>query len=362
MKPEGHADSSRGSAPSGRAPLVTVLIPVRNRERYIGAAVESILAQTLDDLELLVIDDGSSDASRDVVRRFKDPRVRLVCNDANRGIPATRNQGTGLARGTYTAFLDSDDWALPQRLARQVQFLEEHPDYAAVGAWIEWMDEDGRPLGRVKRKAVSADQIAAERLFRSCLENSASTARTAVLRAYGHRERYALGSDYDLWARIAAEHKLATLPEVLVRRRTHAGRSTHAKSERIKAIRLEIFAEQLTALGVSFSGTDLERHYLLRRMQKLGFAPDEAYLGWAESWLERLKAANETAHRYPEPVFSQILGEFWLKTCWHASRRLGPRAWGRFWRSPLRSQAWPGLRRALSRHRLGIVRPALERP
>ncbi len=363
MQPEGHANLSRGLPPSASgAPKVTVLIPVHNRQRYVGAAVESILAQSLEDLELLVIDDGSTDASRGVVRGFADPRLRLVCNDANRGIPATRNQGIALARGEYLAFLDSDDCALPQRLARQVRFLEEHPDYAAVGAWVEWINENGRPLGRIKRKAVSAEQIAAERLFRSCLENSASTARTAILRAYGHRERYALGSDYDLWARIAAEHKLATLPEVLVRRRTHAGRSTHAKSERIKAIRLEIFAEQLTALGVSFSKTDLERHYLLRRMQKLDFTPDEAYLEWAGSWLQGLKKANEKARRYPEPVFSQILGEFWLKTCWHASRRLGWDAWGRFWRSSLRSEAWPGLRRALSRHRFGIVGPALDRP
>lgn len=212
------------------------------------------------------------------------------------------------------------------------------------------MDADGRPLGRIKRKAVSAEQIAAERLFRSCLENSASTARTETLRAYGHRERYALGSDYDLWARIAAEHKLATLPEVLVRRRTHVGRSTHAKSERIKAIRLEIFAEQLTALGMSFTETDLERHYILRRMQKLDFIPDEPYVEWADAWLWSLKMANERAHRYPEPAFSQVLGEFWLKVCWYAAGPRQWRSWRRFWGSPLRGVTLSALHRMVLRH------------
>jgi glycosyltransferase involved in cell wall biosynthesis len=337
------------------APQVTVFIPVHDRERYVAAAIESVLAQTFEDFELLVVDDGSTDGSRAVVRGFTDPRIRLVCNPVNRGIPATRNQGIELARGRYLAFLDSDDWAHPQRLARQVRFLDAHPDYAAVGAWIEWMDETGRPLGRVKRKAVRADDIAAERLFRSCLENSAAMGRIAVLRAYRHRERYELGSDYDLWARIAVEHKLGALPEALVRRRAHAGRTTREKADRIKPLRLQIFAEQLETLGVPFTREDLERHYLLRRMGKLGFTPDAGYLRWAEEWLYRLKGANAETRRYPEPAFSLVLGEFWLKVCWDARRGLGPRVWRRFWRSRLRTALWPGVRRAVRRH-VGVTR------
>lgn len=338
-------------------PTVTVLVPVYNRAAYIRDAIESILAQTFTDFELLIIDDASSDGSADAVASYRDERLRLLRNADNLGIPGSRNRGIDEARGEFLAFLDSDDRARPERLAHQVAFLRDHREYAAVGSWIEWMDREGRPLGRIKRKAVGAAQIAAERLFRSCLENSAAMARTAVLRHYRHREHIKLGSDYDLWARIAAEHKLATLPEVLTYRRQHGGRTTEGRTEEIKAWRLQIFAEQLQALGVSYSPSDLERHYELRRMQKLGMHPDRGYLEWAQDWLQRLHTANAQRGCYPEPAFSRVLGTFWLKACWHATPVLGWRAWRRFWASPLRAQAWPGVTQ-LARTRLAARLPA----
>ena len=343
------------TAPS--TPTVTVLVPVYNRAAYIRDAIESILAQTFTDFELLVIDDASSDGSADAVASYRDERIRLLCNETNLGIPGSRNRGIDEARGEFLAFLDSDDCARPERLARQVAFLRGHREYAAVGSWIEWMNREGKPLGRIKRKAVGAAQIAAERLFRSCLENSAAMARTAILRRYRHREHIKLGSDYDLWARIAAEHKLAALPQVLTYRRQHGGRTTEGRTAEIKAWRLQIFADQLHALGVRYSPSDLERHYELRRMQKLRMRPDRGYLEWAQDWLQRLHAANTHNPRYPEPAFSCVLGIFWLKACWYATPVLGWRAWHRFWASPLRAQAWPGVTQ-LARTRLAGLLPA----
>lgn len=343
-------------------PTVTVLIPMHNRAGYIRDAIDSVLAQSFADFELLIIDDASTDGSVDAVASYRDRRLRLLCNETNLGIPGSRNRGIDEARGEFLAFLDSDDRACPERLARQVAFLRGHPDYAAVGSWIEWISEGGKPLGRIKRKAVAAEQIAAERLFRSCLENSAAMARTAILRSYRHREHMKLGSDYDLWARIAADYKLAALPEVLTYRRQHAGRSTAAgQAEDIKRWRLQIYAEQLHALGLPYSPGDLERHYELRRMQKLRMRPDRAYLDWAQEWLQRLRAANARNPHYPEPVFSHVLGMFWLKVCWYATPALGWRAWRRFLASPLRAEAGPGLAR-LARMRFSARLPALSRP
>jgi glycosyltransferase involved in cell wall biosynthesis len=327
------------------SPKVTTVIPVYNREKYIGHAIDSILAQTFTDFELLVIDDGSTDRSREIVRSYHDPRIRLVCNETNEGIPKTRNTGIRLARGEYLAFLDSDDWAYPERLAKQVAFLDSHPDYAAVSAWIDWMDEEGRSLRRVKRKPILPDEIAAQQLFRQGIENSASMARIVVLREYGHREEYELSEDFDLWARIAAKHKLANLPEVLVRRRRHRERITEEKAHRIKDTLLTIYAFQLSALGVVFTDADLERHFLLRSMRKLKFAPDLVYMEWAEVWLLRLQAANQLALRYPEPAFSEMLGRLWFKVCWRALAGFGWTAWRRFLGSPLRKSVWPGLRK-----------------
>lgn len=330
------------------SPKVSVVIPVYNREKYVGDAIDSILAQTFPDFELLVIDDGSTDGSVEIVRSYNDPRLRLVCNETNLGVPKARNRGIQLARGEYLAFLDSDDWAYPERFAKQVTFLDNHLDYAAVGAWIVWMDEEGRSLRRVRRKPILPDEIAAQRLFRQGIENSASMARTVVLREYGHREEYDLSEDFDLWSRIAAKNKLATLPEVLVRCRMHESRITREQGHRRKDRRLTIYAAQLLALGVAFTDTDLERHFLLRSMRKQRFTPDLAYLEWAETWLRRLQEANQRVPCYPEPAFSEMLGRFWLKVCWQASTNLGWTVWRRFWGSPLRKNVWAGLRKRVS--------------
>jgi len=342
------------------SPKVTVVIPVYNREKYIGDAIDSILAQTFTNFELIVIDDGSTDRTQRVVQSYHDPRIRMGCNETNEGIPRTRNTGIQLARGEYLAFLDSDDWAYPERLAKQVAFLDSHPDYAAVGAWIEWMDEEGRYLRRAKRKPILPDEIAAQRLFQQGIENSASMARTVVLREYGHREEYDVSEDFDLWARIAATHKLATLPQVLLRRRMHSGRITQEKAYRIKDTLLSIYAAQLHTLGVTFTAADLESHYLLRSMRKLKFRPDLAYLEWAEHWLLQLQAVNRQAWCYPEPAFSEVLGQLWLKACWEAS--VGPwTKWRRFWRSPVRQSTLRGLRKLVLLHTvklpLGITWP-----
>jgi glycosyltransferase involved in cell wall biosynthesis len=325
-------------------PKVTVVIPVYNGEKYLGIAVDSILSQTFPDFELLVIDDGSIDRSIAVVLSYSDPRIRLERNPTNLGVSTTRNKGIQLARGEYLAFLDSDDWAYPERLAKQTAFLDNHPDCAAVGSWSEWMSEEGHPLGRIKRKPISPDEIAAWRLFQQGIENSTSMARTVVLRRYRHREEFDVCEDFDLWARIAANHKLATLPEVLVRRRMHDSQLTQKKAARAPERRLAIYAAQLHLLGVSFTDTDLKRHLLLRSMRKRGFRPDLSYLEWAETWLLRLQAANQRAGCYPEPAFSQLLGRLWVKVCWHAARADGWTVWWRFWRSALCRQTLSQIR------------------
>src|SRR5215831_6951377 len=100
-------------------PRVSVIIPVYNRAKYVGEAINSILTQSFTNFELLLIDDGSTDESVEIMRSYTDPRIRLVCNERNLGIPKTRNKAIQLARGDYIAILDSDDAALADRLAKQ---------------------------------------------------------------------------------------------------------------------------------------------------------------------------------------------------------------------------------------------------
>lgn len=317
-------------------PKVTVFIPVYNREHHVAAAVESILAQSFGDFELLVVDDGSTDASCDRVRAYADRRIRLVSNDANLGIPKTRNRGLTLARGEYIALLDSDDWAYPRRLERQVRFLDAHPDYAAVGAWAAWMDERGRPLAKRTRRPAAANDLRARCLFWNCLINTSSMGRTAIMRAFGYRERFVVCQDFDLWVRISAEHKLGNLPETLVRRRRHERRVSREAPPLMKEKTLEIIHGQLLDLGLNPSAGDLDRHFALPRMRKLNITADAACIDWAEEWLQALREANQRTRRYPEPAFSRMLGSVWLRVCRRAMQDCGWRGVPRLLRSPLR--------------------------
>jgi glycosyltransferase involved in cell wall biosynthesis len=331
-------------------PKVSVCIPVYNRAHYVKTAIDSILMQSFSDFELIVVDDGSSDASRDVVRSCADPRMRLECNPHNLGIPATRNRCLALARGEYVAILDSDDYAYPERLAKQVAFLDHHPHHALVGSWATWMDSVGRSLGKMKRRPVKPDDAAAALIFYSPLQHSAVMGRTAILHRYGYRQEYDMNDDYDLWVRLAKRYKLANLAEALVCYRVHEGRTTRRKAERVVELQRAIYRDQLNRLEVDYNELDLERHRLLPRLEKYQFAPDAEFLDWAENWLLRLRKANRLRGCYPRAAFTRMLGWGWCMACYYAAKHGQAAAWRRFWISPLRDAALVGLTHQATLH------------
>jgi glycosyltransferase involved in cell wall biosynthesis len=330
-------------------PEVTVLLAVSNQ--FHAAALDSILSQTLGDLELLLVDEGAPEALRMTMQSVADPRIRRVRHESAMGAATTLAEAVGLARGRYFALTPPDGVSHPERLARQVAFLDAHPDHAAVSAWVDWIDESGRRK-RIKRKPVAADEVAARRLFRSGIEHVATLARTAVLREHVGAAAREGGGDFDLWVRVAARHKLANLPEILLTRWRIAG--AVEEPEQRRAERGAVYGLQLAELGIAFTDADLDRHFLLRRMRKEGFTPDSGFVAWAEAWLRNLQSANARTRAYPEPVFSEVLGTYWMKVCWHASRDAGRfAAWRAFRASPLRRWAWPGLKRQIFRRWTG---------
>ncbi|MBS1665716.1 MAG: glycosyltransferase family 2 protein, partial [Bacteroidetes bacterium] len=126
-------------------PKVTVLMPAYNAGKYIGAAVNSVLAQTFTDFELLIVDDGSEDDTAAVVREYGDGRIRMVRQERG-GVSMALNRGLEEARGEYICRFDADDICFPQRLERQVRFLDEHAGYVIVGSDAEYISEDGEHL------------------------------------------------------------------------------------------------------------------------------------------------------------------------------------------------------------------------
>ncbi len=202
-------------------PKVSVLLPVYNAERFLALSIESILSQTFSDFELIVIDDCSRDASWHIIEAFarKDGRVVAVKNDSNLNLTATLNKGIAMSKGEYVARMDHDDISTPDRLEKQVQLLDEHPDVGIVGGDIDIIDEDGNIFGR--RQYNRTDPAIREKIFwYSPFCHPAVMIRRASLDAAGYYDhRYAPADDYELYFRLGMKSRFANLDATVLRYR-----------------------------------------------------------------------------------------------------------------------------------------------
>ena len=203
-------------------PLISVLMPVRNGARWLREAVDSVLGQEFRDFELVVVDDGSDDGTPGVLERCSadDDRLRLL-RQPPQGIVAALNLGIAAARGSYLARLDADDVARPDRLARQVAFIERHDRIDLVGSAAQLIDEGGTVIGRVAPPIDPAKLARHLRRGNPIVHSSVMMRADAVRRSGGYRKAFAAAEDYDLWLRMAERGGIANLPEPLVSLRRH---------------------------------------------------------------------------------------------------------------------------------------------
>lgn len=202
-------------------PVVSVLMPVYNTERYVAQAVKSILTQTFTDFELIIIDDGSIDRSLEIMQKYaaKDKRIRLA-NRENRGISRTRNELLAEAEGEFIALMDSDDVALPERLTRQVEFLRSRPDVLCVGSAYQFIDEKGNLLLNCFEPESSAEiqQGLLAGYANKMLQPSVMIRRDSLVEI-GSYDETTLAEDLDMFLRLGEVGELANLKELLMKYR-----------------------------------------------------------------------------------------------------------------------------------------------
>jgi GT2 family glycosyltransferase len=211
-----------------RQPAVSVVIPVWNGERYLKEAIESILSQDFTDFELIVVDDGSTDRTREIAGGFlQDRRVKVVIQE-NGGVVAARNTGLKAARAEFVAFLDADDIAKPDRLSKQLAYMRNHIGIAVIGSYITLFSETKGTL-RTEEFPVGPTNITQGLEFRNTMAQGATMVRKSMVMAVGgYRDAFRFGAeDYDLWLRLAEKHWLDNLPEVLTYYRIHPESMTH---------------------------------------------------------------------------------------------------------------------------------------
>ena len=288
-------------------PLVSVAMVVCNVDRYLAEAIESILAQTFQDLEFIIVDFGSTDNSKSIISRYAatDRRVKFG-QIPHCGLAEARNAACFLAQGKYIAIMDADDVAVRERLLWQVGFMENHPEVGVVGGAVVCIDAAGRVLTTWSNP--TENQMIQLALNERCLlrQSTALMRRDAFVALGGYRAPFAQAEDYDLWLRIAERYQLANLEQVVLRYRLHPSQvSVSRRSQQslcVLAAKVaatsrrnglpdpldsvsEITPEVLSALGVTVAEQQRQLASDLRDWVR--------YLGNAGEYSAALKAALE---------------------------------------------------------------------
>jgi len=221
-------------------PMVTVLMSVYNGERFLKEAIDSILNQTFTDFEFLIINDGSTDRSVEIIESYEDPRIRLINNEKNLKLIASLNKGISLARGKYIARMDCDDVSMPDRLEKEVDFLEKSLDYGLVGTYYTVIDGEGKDQYNVSYP--SSNELIKLFLSLNCpLAHGSIMGRTELFKQnlYGSEESYAV-EDYELWTRMSKVTKIHNIPEYLFKYRIYGESFSDTKTQLMYNQTLEI--------------------------------------------------------------------------------------------------------------------------
>jgi len=210
-------------------PKVSVVMSVYNDEKYLKESMDSILSQTFDDFEFIIVNDGSSDKTEEIIKSYNDSRIVYVANIQNLGLPASLNKGIRLANGEYIARMDGDDISFPERFVKQVKFLDINRDYGVVGCWIH-------SFGRVDHITKYSNNFSD--IFYAFIKNDATLChpaamiRKSILLDYNifYCESFSSAQDFKLWNDIKHVSKISNIQEVLLKYRTHYGSITSSKS------------------------------------------------------------------------------------------------------------------------------------
>jgi len=325
------------------ASTVSVIMPVYNSAKYLEEAMESVLEQTFRDFEFIIVDDGSTDGSSDILQRYAklDSRIRILSQE-NKGISASRNRAMENAAGKYIALMDSDDISLPDRLARQMAFMEAHPEVGVCGVRCSFFGDKGEFVGVCPPS--DPKQLKCRMLFLITISNTCVMMRRDLLVAHGIRYDSSLDvtEDYELLSRLLPRCEIANIPEVLMKIRTHSSSITRRRpqEEHFRSIS-EVHKRLLPILGIEPSDQELQMHLSLCTHD---FPPESREdVDALEHWLCRLVEANNRAKVFDEKALAVELSDRWYSACFRASG-LGWWVWEKFSQSQLLAAAKPPLR------------------
>ncbi|OMF66944.1 MULTISPECIES: glycosyltransferase family 2 protein [Paenibacillus] len=279
-------------------PKISVLMPVYNGAAYLEEAIQSILNQTYDDFEFIIINDGSTDRSGEILNTYVDPRIVRIENKINVGIVESLNEGIRAAGGEFIVRMDADDFSLPNRLGIQSAFMDSHPEIGVCGSYVQVMNRE-----EIWYQPVHPEEVKCRLLFHCCLAHPSVMLRRAVLDHYSLRydSSYAHAEDYQLWTWLSRVTKLTNVPEVLLHYRKHEGQvSIRRQSEQLgQADRIRY--EQLRWLGVEPSESEFAIHLDLCYSGRRSDATAKS------NWIRKLLTSNMKTGVYDQIALMNLL-------------------------------------------------------
>ncbi|OBQ26573.1 MAG: glycosyl transferase [Aphanizomenon flos-aquae MDT14a] len=311
---------------AGLYPKITVVMPVYNGEKYLDTAIKSILNQKFTNFEFVIVDDASTDNSVEIINSYQDQRIKLIKNNVNLGIPTTRNKCLQESSGEYVAVLDCDDYAYPSRLAEQLEFMENNPDFGMVGSWVELIDENDDLTGEVWNEDEPSQKIPCRLLFHNYFAHSAVLLRRSALDTVKingeiYRKDYPNAQDYDLWVRISKKFKVWNIPKVLIKYRVHSHCISLKSANLVEQLTCKIVTEQMNNLGIQPTDKQLALHRQIGSYNPQEIDTSIEYIKEVANWLTILRNANKNTGVYDHHNFNQVLADLQLSMFCHCLKQ-----------------------------------------
>jgi glycosyltransferase involved in cell wall biosynthesis len=282
-------------------PLVSIILPCYNGEKYLKECIDSILNQTYSNFELIIIDDGSTDKTLRLLKRYKDKRMVILRNETKLGIVAGLNLAVKYAKGKFIARIDIDDMMREDRLRKQVEFLErdENQSVALVGSHHYVIDHSGNIIG-INQYPVTVEEIRNAILFKNPFSHPAVMMRANVVKQIRYSGKYPHAEDYHLWFKILKKHKAFNIPECLTYYRLHGKNvsNENAKSQRDSAA--DLIYTELENLEIEHSVDELATHIAIGQGLKAKFFNTAEKHVSLEKWLDKVLRSQQSKYAYSD--------------------------------------------------------------
>lgn len=291
-----------------KQPQLSVILPCYNAAEFLQEAISSILTQTFPDFELIIINDGSTDSSPEIISKQTDPRIRVLQNEKNLGLIKTLNRGIGAANGKYIARMDADDVSRPERFEKQISFLDSNPQTGVCGTWM-FMIHNSKIY---KHRYITSDLIKSALVFNNPLVHPSVMMRKDLFA--GNEQVYdpnfQHGEDYALWISLLGKTDFAVLAEPLLEYRAHANQVSRQFNATQRASVKKAQEAIFHYLGISATEEEKEIHFFLFLED---YQKTKAWYAAVEKWLLKLVSANEKVKFFDSSAFRNICGEWWFR-------------------------------------------------